>query len=406
METFLALVPILVIFLFLFAFRQSAVRAGIAAYGAALLITTFAADFHVPWQQLLGSTIRGGLISSIVAYVLLFGIFLYHLMNEEGLIQKIADFVASSTSDPVRQVMMLVVAFSPLVESVTGFGIAIIVTAPLLIRLGFERQKAALLSLTGLSAVPWGAMATGTVIGSNLSGIPLHTFGSGSALLALPTFLYFGLVAVWLTGGWKGLREKLGELIAVTGSLACAVWFFSTYVSVELAGVLGAMLAIGIEGLFIRTSVPRHGIVGSTAQIFQIGKAVSPYLFLTTFLLLTRLIQPVESFLSTHAVLHLPYYSFRLPILYSPGFPILLTCLFTIFVFRIHRSSVGKAVHAAFRHWWPVALSTFWFVSMSQIMSDSGMTNVLAHATAALFGSSFVVFSPLQPVRTESRQRE
>lgn len=134
METFLALIPIFVFFLFLFAFRQSAVRAGIAAYGAALLITSIAADFHVAWQQLLSSTVRGGLISLIVAYVILFGIFLYHLMNEEGLLQKIADFVANSTSDPVRQVMMLVVAFSPLVESVTGFGIAIIVTAPLLDR--------------------------------------------------------------------------------------------------------------------------------------------------------------------------------------------------------------------------------------------------------------------------------
>jgi lactate permease len=396
METVLALLPVFVIFPILFAFRQSAVRAGFAAFSVAIFIAVFSPVFHVTWPQILESAIKGSLITLIVAYVLFFGILLFHLMNEKGLIRSIASFVANSTADPVRQVMILVIAFSPLIESVTGFGIAILVTAPLLVALGFERQKAAILSLTGLSAVPWGALATGTVIGASLSGIPLRMFGAGSALLTLPTFFYFAWITVWLTGGWKEVRKRGVELAAVAGSLAGSVWLFSTYISVELAGVLGSMVAIGVEWLFIRGSVSKTNAMDRSGdRVFKIGKAVSPYLILTLILLMTRLVSPVESFLSTHAVLDLPGYSFRLPVMYSPGFPILITCLFTIFMFNIGRLTVLKAVRSTVAQWWPVTLSTFLFVSMSQVMLDSGMTSTLAHAAALLFGSAFVAISPL-----------
>lgn len=405
MTILLALFPILVIFLLLFILKQSSVRAGFGAYGIAILIASITPRFHLETAQLFHSSIKGALISSIVAYVLLFGIFLFHLMNEEGLIKVIASFIAHSTPDPVRQVLLLVVAFSPLVESVSGFGIAIIVVAPILIELGFSRYKATLLSLVGLSAVPWGALATGTVIGSNLGGIPLQTLGSGSAILTAPTFLYFALVAVYLAGGREGLKKRGGETIIVSGSLAASVWLFNAYISVELAGVLGALVAMGVELLFIRFSMKRaktaspslSRMTSSAAsdRVHRIGSAMLPYLFLTGLLFLSRLIPPVERFLTSHMVLDLAEYSFQLPILYSPGFSILITCIFTIFVFGIKKKVICKSIRLTIKQWFPVTFSTFAFVAMAEIMSQAGMTAMLARAAAAAFGSALMVISPI-----------
>jgi lactate permease len=305
----------------------------------------------------------------------------------------------------VRQVIMLVVAFSPLVESVSGFGIAIIVVAPILVALGFDRFKATLLALVGLSAVPWGALATGTVIGANLSGIPLQKLGSGSAELAIPTFLYFAVVAVYLAGGWNAIKAKWLEILAVSSSLSGSIWLFSTYVSVELAGVLGAIVALTVEFLFIRTTlrlakkenqVNIAEIGGSSSDnMYGILKAMSPYLFLTGILFLTRLITAISKYLTSHFVFQLSDYSFRLPLLYSPGFCLLLTCLFSIWMFKIGSLVIVKSIQCTLMQWMPVTLSTTAFVAMSEVMSSAGMTTVLANAAVFIFGSSLILISPL-----------
>ncbi|MFC4765856.1 L-lactate permease [Effusibacillus consociatus] len=383
-----SLLPILVIFLCLFILKQSALRAGVIGYLTAVIIPVLNPQFGLEWPEIGTASVKGILISSIVAYVLLSGIFLFHLMNQTGAIKSIATFVSNSTSDPVRQVLMLVVAFSPFVESVSGFGIAIIVTAPILIELGFDRFRAALLSLLGLSAVPWGALASGTVIGSSLGGIPLQTLGAGSAILAVPTFFYFSIVAVLLARGWKGFANRWFECTIVTCTLAGSVWFFSTFISVELAGVLGALAAMGAEWFFIRSAA-------GASKAHGITKALSPYLFLTGALFITRLIPAAKDLLTTHLVLEFPNYSFRLPLLYSPGFAILITCLFTIGVFKVPKLTIRKALHSTLKQWIPVTLSTAAFSAMSEVMSASGMTAVLAGAAAFAFGSSFLLVSPL-----------
>ncbi|HJV44999.1 MAG TPA: L-lactate permease, partial [Bacillota bacterium] len=355
--------------------------------------------------QLFHSSFKGLLTSSVVAYVLLFGIFLFHLMNETGLISSIASFISCSTRDPVQQVILLVVAFSPLVESVSGFGIAIIVVAPILVMLGFNRYKATILSLVGLSAVPWGALATGTVIGSNLSEIPLQQLGAGSALIALPTFLYFAFIAAYLSGGLHAIKQRWLELTMVSVSLGATIWLFSKFISVELAGVVGSLVAIGVEFIFIRLALHHEkeaAIVTVTEQstavdqsVYGIRKAMSPYFFLTGMLVLTRIISPLDHFLTTHLVVDLPSYSFRLPILYSPGFFLLLACLYTIWIFKVPMKIITKSLHSTYKQWIPVTLSTTAFVAMSECMSSAGMISVLAHAAVFSFGSSLIFISPI-----------
>src|SRR3546814_15127026 len=79
--------------------------------------------------------------------------------------------------DPGRRVLVLVLGLSVFFESITGFGIGIIVTAPLFMALGFAPLRAAFLSLLGQCAVPWGALGIGTILGSELTGVPVERMG-------------------------------------------------------------------------------------------------------------------------------------------------------------------------------------------------------------------------------------
>ncbi|MFA8438145.1 L-lactate permease [Pueribacillus sp. YX66] len=400
MEISLALLPIVVIFLLLFVLKQSSVTAGIISFFVAAVIAMFTPYFSLNLTSLFDATAEGFLLTVIVAYVLLFGIWLFHLMNEAGLIQTIAVHISESTSDPARQALILVIAFSPLVESVTGFGIAVIVIAPILIALGFPLFKAAVLSLVSLTAVPWGALSTGSVIGANLTGISIHSLGAGTALMSIPVFFYFTMITVFIVGGWKELRKKWFEIIAVSVALIGAIWFFSQFVSVELAGVFASLAALSVEMLFVRFAEKKQKkndvvAVSETNVKDSLFKALSPYLLLTTMLFLSRLIPMVREWLNTHGIIELKKYAFELPILYSPGFFLLLTCLFAIVLFKLNVSLIRKSFIATIKQWVPVNVSMFGFVAMAQVMAYSGMTNLLAETGANKFGSAFVILSPM-----------
>ncbi|MBP1931368.1 L-lactate permease [Ammoniphilus resinae] len=402
MEIWIALSPVLLIFILLFVLKQSSVRASLWGLLFVVLITSFVSSFHLDLAQMGSSIIKGTLISAIVAYVLLFGILLFHLMNEMGSIKAIASFISQITPDPIQQVILLVIAFSPFVESVSGFGIAIIVVAPILIELGWSPKKATILSLLGLSAVPWGALATGSVVGASLIGIPLQQLGMGTAILTAPTFFYFAILVVSIAGGWGEVKRKGCELFLVCGTLALGIWWFSAEVSVELAGVLGASAAMAVQILWIQFSNRKIKHTESHSQSSaalgdqqSIARAIFPYLFLIIVLLVSRLIPPVEEYLLSTFVIDLPNYSFQLSLMYSPGFSILLTCVFTVLFYKIPKQVMKKAGILTMKQWIPVTLSTIGFVAISEIMSNAGMITMLANTSAATFGSAFLVLSPL-----------
>ena len=109
----------------------------------------------------------------------------------------------------------VVVGVAPFFESVTGFGVAVVISAPILLAAGFTPLRAAVLASWGQCAVPWGALGVGTVIGANLAGMGFGTLSDTSAFLSLPLFPVYGVAAVALAGGWTGVRRRGAEAIVL-----------------------------------------------------------------------------------------------------------------------------------------------------------------------------------------------
>ncbi|MCS1350585.1 L-lactate permease [Mechercharimyces sp. CAU 1602] len=400
----LALSPILTILILLFLFRQSIVRAGLIS---CLLTFIVAFSFFQKTQsELFTTTIKGSLTTASVAYFLLFGIFLFILMINHGIIRSFTAMIAQATSVPTRQVLILAVAFSPLVESASGFGLAAIVICPILIALGFPPYRATLISLISLTAVPWGSLAAGTVIGAELAGLSPQELGTATALLTLPTFVYFALIMTVIADGWQALKKYGVEIFIVAITLGISTWAFTYWVSVELAGVFAALIALSVEMGIIRllaAKPPFHltytEVASSTEEPMHHNeskwKLLSPYLFLVGLLLFSRLIPAVSNFLISHAVISLPAYNYTIPLLYSPGFFLILSTFFTVILFRIPLATIRTSVIQTWGYWYPVIASTLLFVIIAETMSSAGMTQVLAQAAANNFGSFFLYLSPL-----------
>ena len=396
----LSSLPILVILIMIFFLKKSSIITGITACILTIFISIIPI-FNVRFTQLLHPIFKSILTTSTIIYILFFGILLFHLMDKSGAIGGIASTIKSSTEDKIYQVLLLALGLSPLIEAVSGFGLAVIVIAPILMALGFNGIKSTLISLISLCIIPWGTLAMGTIIGANLGNVPLEEMGLVSSLMCIPLFIYFATLVSYIAVGRKEMVKRLPEIIFISGTLGGAVWLCNKYFSVELAGLFGALSVILVTFILIqfRKITCKNGNGGFDSKIRK-GKYdfllyIAPYLFLIVTLFASRVFYPLQEFLKSVWNIDLPQYNFQLFILYSPGFFLILSCIFTILIFKLKKSDAVESIKLTVKKCNPVILTTFLFITVSELMAEANMIQVLSSFAANSFGEFFVYITPL-----------
>ncbi|RPK10820.1 L-lactate permease [Priestia endophytica] len=391
LKIILSFLPLFSILLLLFFFKKSSIFTGMFTLILTVLLA-LSPFFHKSPTALLHPMVKTSLTTFMILYILFFGILLFHLMEKAGAVQKIASFISLSTNDRIYQVLILSLGLSPLIESVSGFGLAIIVIAPILLALGFNGIQASLLSLISLCAIPWGTLALGTIIGAELSNVDLDMLGVGSALMSFPFYIYFAILVCTIAARKREVLKRLPEIIFVSLVLSSSILLCNRYISVELAGLFGSFITIIVVFTLIkiRNKTPD---ISSTEKLTFI-KNISPYLLLTFVLLTSRMIPSFQENLNSTFNIKMENYDFELPLLYSPGFFLILSCIFVIILFKLSISNILESLTLSVQKCFPVILTTFLFIFISEIMAESGMIHVLSNFAAYSFGAYFIYLSP------------
>ncbi|WP_420404550.1 L-lactate permease [Nisaea sp.] len=388
MSTLLAATPLILATLAILLARQSAMRAGGLGLAAASLIAAISPHFALPWDGILAAIIDGLLTTATVAYVLLGGVTLYWVLRTGGALERLGKAAAEAIPDPAQRVLVLVLGVSVFFESATGFGVGIIVTVPLLIALGYSPVRAALMALVGQCAVPWGALAIGTVLGADLSDLSVSETALEAVWLCLPFILLCAFATLHFA------EESLGppaHLIAAAGYsalLAALLWAGSAWVSVELAGCI-AGLGVTLAGLLIarlRT--------GTRADSDGLATAALPLFVLMGTLSLTRLVPEIERWTSNTLLLEIPSHHFSLSLVHHPGFWMLLAAATGIACLRIPANEVRILLPNALRQWMTASLSVAGFICFGHVMLHAGMTDNLAETVAAGAGAAYLFAVP------------
>ena len=194
--------------------RLPAVWAGVAALAAAV-----AGALAWPGLDPSGlplAFVEGLGTSATVLYVLFGGLLLYNLLSAGGAIGDVSRFLGRLEPEKDALAIGVVVGVAPFFESVTGFGVAVVISAPIFLAAGFSPLRAAVLSSWGQCAVPWGALGVGTVIGADLSAMSFGALSDWSALLSLPLFPVYAVAAAALAGvggfgAWGGAAGGGGD---------------------------------------------------------------------------------------------------------------------------------------------------------------------------------------------------
>ncbi|MCP5149169.1 MAG: hypothetical protein H6983_11780 [Ectothiorhodospiraceae bacterium] len=230
-------------------------RGGLTGATCALVVTLmlWAGGVFSPadGRALADALVDAALLTAVVASVILPGLAFVATTERCGSREAIGELVARLELSPQRAALLIAAGVGVTVESVTGMGVSLLVTVPLLARLLGPTRTVAV-ALAGMSLMPWGAVALGTIVGAKIAGIDLATFGHAVWVQSGPIAFLVPLVVVAVLPGRAAADIALA---AVAGLVMVAVLGGATRVlGIEVAGAFaGLAVAAVVAGPRLRS---------------------------------------------------------------------------------------------------------------------------------------------------------
>ena len=264
MSVVLAAVPILVVIGLLLT-RVPAWVPPVAGVLAATLIGLWALDAHA--AELTDAV--GGSAATLVKVLAIIagGVTLARVMDRTGAQKQLADWLAAGGAS-LSSALMMANGVVPFMESVTGFGVSLIIGLPLTLAFGFTAYRAALITLMGIVIGPWGSMGPGTLLGAELAGETFMDLGVATAIVNFPAVIISGVVTAFIAARSAKVRGLMlvGYLCvgAVSGLLLGALVLGSNLLlGTPVAGAVGAAIMSVAWLLVVRKGNLRPGPGGS-----------------------------------------------------------------------------------------------------------------------------------------------
>lgn len=312
------------------------------------------------------------------------GILLSRVMDRTGAQTRLARWLSAGGGPTVASALLMTHGVVPFMETVTGFGVSVIIGLPLLLSLGFTPLRSAVLCLVALMVGPWGSMGPGTLLGSQQAGVSLTDLGVASGVLNVIAFLGSGALAAVIAG--RGAAPPEGR--ARHGAGAYTAWIGAGLVSgVALSGlVLAANLAFGTPPAGATATLVMSAAWALVIGRGRIGRVPVPDLVPYLVLLLgTILGQVLERSLPLGALG---------PVLGSPALWSITGALCGIVVLSLDRDHRWRLPRETGRMWLQVAVPTGLYLVLGTAVSGGGLADVLAQALASL-GQGYLFFVPL-----------
>ncbi len=286
-----------------------------------------------------------------------------------------------------RAVFVACFLVGPFAESVTGFGVGLVVALAMLRHMGLPPVQAAALGLFSQVLAAWGAMGVGTRVGAELIGVSFTELGTASALLmavVLPCLLpvFWGLIHS--CGLRSGLRERAAD-VALLLFLAGLIWLTNRFVAPELGGGLATgVLLVLVEG-------PR--LLRSDAGLRDLMKRLWPYVLLIAALMATRLLPPLSDWTGRWLVLDpfgglAPLALLRHPATWLVG-------IAAILLAGLPAAKAGEVVRGALRAALVPMAATLVFVEFAAFMAASGGAAMFGQAWREVAGRFAVLATPV-----------
>ncbi|AWW39260.1 lactate transporter [Streptomyces sp. AS58] len=420
LSALVAALPLVIVLILLGGVRMKAHLAGLTGLLAAVLVAWLA--YGMPLGQTVSSAAQGAAFGLFpILWIVVNALWVYRMTVRTRHFDILRRSFGRLSDDPRIQALVVAFCFGALLEALAGFGAPVAICSVMLVALGFEPVRAAVVALVANTApVAFGAMGTPVVTLAQVTGLPLEdvasVVGRQTPLLALVV----PLVLVGLVDGRRGLRETWVPAMACGVAFAVAQFAASNYVSAQLADI-GAALA-GAAALVAVPQARRPAAEPVRASVLtgtrseeldeddpraEVVRAYAPYALIVAVFSIAQ-IPAVKDWLAQATQMYdWPFLNvvnadgeavggnvFSWPIVSTGGTLVLIAGVFTAAVIGVH-ARVAVREWAATVHELRFAILTVTSVlALAYVMNLSGQAATIGHFVAAA-GAGLAFLSPV-----------
>ncbi|MGJ0629312.1 L-lactate permease [Xenorhabdus bovienii] len=409
-------------------------RNGIPSYMALPLTAVIVYFTQLFWFESSSLLLHANIITALVSVltpitIILGAILLNKLMQISGAEDVVRNWLENISPNPVAQLMIIGWAFAFVIEGASGFGTPAAIAAPILVGLGFNPLRVALLTLV-MNSVPvsFGAVGTPTWFGFANLGLPdgnLLEIGRLSALIHFVAGFVIPLLALRFIVSWQEIRGNI--LFIFLSILSCTTpYLLLAQVNYEFPALIGGAIGLALSVLFARLGIgiKRYEKKGTVRVLpfSKIIKAMMPTLLLIVILIITRIHQlGIKGLLnnadiqwqlnlgwlgelnvSKSLIINLQQVlgtsaSASYKILYAPAIiPFLLVVLLCIPLFQLNRYQVKQMFCETGSQIFKPFIALFGALVMVNIMmlgGENAPVIIIGKALAVMTGESWLLFS-------------
>jgi lactate permease len=420
LSALVATLPLVIVLILLGGVRMKAHHAGLIGLVAAALVAWLAYD--MPVGQTLSSAAQGAVFGLFpILWIVVNALWVYRMTVRTQHFDILRRSFGRLSDDPRIQALVIAFCFGALLEALAGFGAPVAICSVMLVALGFDPVRAAVVALVANTApVAFGAMGTPVVTLAQVTGLPLDSVASVVGRQTPLLALVVPLLLVFLVDGRRGLRETWVPALVCGIAFAVAQFAASNYVSAQLADIgaalagAGALVAVPQSRRPAAEPVRVAVLTGVRSEDLdeedprpEVVRAYAPYALIVVIFSIAQIPVVKDWLAGATRVFDWPFLNvvnpdgepvggnvFTLPLVSTGGTLVLLAGLCTAAVLGVHARVAVKEWAATVHELRFAILTVTSVLALAYVMNLSGQAATIGHFVAAA-GAGLAFLSPV-----------
>lgn len=423
-----AFIPIGMLLFLMIKVQLPAFRAAPISLAIAIFVGVF---FYKSEANLIINELLKALWNSLsIILVIITALLIYEVTNEAKAFSSIKKNLEEIAPNELVRILGLGMVFVSFLQGVTGFGVPVAVTAPLLIEMGVLPLWAVVIPLIGHSwagtygtlAVAWSSLVTQTGIEGNI----LNQSGFYAGMFLWIINILSGLSICWFYGKDKGVKKGLFAVL-IFSFIQGGGQLLLTQVNGIIANFLPGCIAL--LGFIVVNKIPMYKeswnidksqiMNRNKSQVFskasldiKLYESFFPYIVMT-ILTLVLLINPrikgvltnfsigpnfprtstEYGFVNSQIIKYAPF----APLVHPSTFLLISALAGYIFYFKkgyIERGKLNSIFKEVVKKTIPSSIAIISLTMMSKVMSGTGQIDVLAIGASNILGKKYGFIAP------------
>ena len=420
LSALVAALPLLIVLVLLGGVRMKAHLAGLIGLAAAVAVAWLA--YGMPLDQTLSSGVQGAVFGLFpIMWIVVNALWIYRMTVRTRHFDILRRSFGRLSDDPRIQALVVAFCFGALLEALAGFGAPVAISAVMLVALGFDPVRAAVVALVANTApVAFGAMGTPVVTLAQVTGLPLDSVASVVGRQTPLLALVVPLVLVWLVDGRRGLRETWIPALVCGVAFAVAQFVASNFVSAQLADIgaalvgAGALMAVPHSRVPATETVRASVLTGTRSEELdaedprgEVVRAYAPYALIVAIFAVAQIPAVKDWLAGATQTWNWPFLDvanpdgepvggnmFSLPLVSTGGTLVLFAGLATAAVIGVHARVAVKEWLETVRELRFALLTVTSVLALAYVMNLSGQAATIGHFVAAA-GAGLAFLSPV-----------